>query len=107
MSSEFIMKQFDTLPILTAILKDANGVVMNLSNTTVTFKMGTEISIKVTGATTITDTLGGAVKYEWDPNDTDTAGVFFGEFEVVHLSGKKETFPNNEPFRVVIRPDVI
>jgi len=107
MSSEFILKQHDTLPILTAILKDANGVVINLAATTVTFKMGTENSTKITGATTVTDTLNGAVKYEWQANDTDTAGIFLGEFEVVHASGKRETFPNNEPFRVVIRPDVI
>jgi len=107
MSSEFIIKQHDTLPTLTAILKDANNQVINLANTTVTFKMGTENSTKVNGTTTITDTLNGAVLYDWSPNDTNVAGVFLGEFEVVHLNGKKETFPNNEPFRVVIRPDVI
>ena len=33
------------------------------------------------------------------------AGVYLGEFEVVQASGLKETYPNNEPFRVVIRQD--
>lgn len=105
MSKEFIIKQNDTLPTLTAILKDANDQVVNLAACTVTFKMGTESAAKVTGATTITDTVNGAVSYQWAASDTDTAGVFLGEFEVVNSAGLKETFPNSEPFRVVIRPD--
>ena len=105
MSSEFIIKQNDTLPTLTAILKDPNNNVIDLTNCTVTFKMGTESAAKVTGATTITDTTGGAVSYQWSATDTDTAGVYLGEFEVVQASGLKETYPNNEPFRVVIRQD--
>ena len=37
--------------------------------------------------------------------EADMAGVYLGEFEVVQASGLKETYPNNEPFRVVIRQD--
>jgi hypothetical protein len=105
MSDQFIIKQNDTLPTLTAVLKDANGTVVDLTNCTVTFKMGSEIATKTSAAAAITSATQGGVSYQWSATDTDTAGVYLGEFEVVQASGLKETYPNNEPFRVVIRQD--
>lgn len=105
MSDEFIIKQNDTLPTLTAVLRNASGTVADLTNCTITFKMGSEISTKTSAAATITNAIGGGVSYQWTASDTDTAGIYLGEFEVVKPTGLKETFPNSEPFRVVIRQD--
>jgi hypothetical protein len=38
----------------------------------------------------------GEVEYEWQPGDTDIAGNFLGEFDVLYTNGKTETFPNGE-----------
>jgi len=105
MSDQFIIKQNDTLPTLTAVLKDSTGTVVDLTNCSVTFKMGSEIATKTNSAALITSATGGGVKYQWTASDTDTAGIYLGEFEVVKPDGLKETFPNSEPFRVVIRQD--
>jgi len=105
MANDFIIKQNDTLPTLTAILKDPAGAAIDLSGSTVTFKMFTEVASKTSATATIIDASTGSVSYQWSATDTNTAGIFLGEFEVVKSSGLKETFPNSEPFRVVIRQD--
>tara|TARA_R110001606_G_scaffold374883_1_gene532923 strand:- start:249 stop:572 length:324 start_codon:yes stop_codon:yes gene_type:complete len=107
MSDQFIIKQNDTLPTLTAVLKDASGTVVDLTNCTVTFKMGSEVATKTSAAATITSATQGGVSYQWTASDTDTAGIYLGEFEVVKPTGLKETFPNGEPFRVIVRQDFL
>ena len=46
------------------------------------------------GSATITNAAGGEVTYAWGTADTDTAGDFEAEVEVIWNDGKPETFPS-------------
>ena len=72
---------------------------------TITTALSNAFKVELLKGTHDFDTSGGSISYQWTATDTDTAGIILGEFEVVNSSGLKETFPNSEPFRVVIRPD--
>lgn len=37
------------------------------------------------------------VSYQWTLADTDTPGLYYGQFEVTYADGKKESFPNDMP----------
>ena len=52
------------------------------------------------------DTTGIYFQYNWAGTDTDTAGDFFGEFEITLASGKPETHPNEDEIDIVIREDI-
>lgn len=47
----------------------------------------------------------GRVKYEWDPEDVDTPGVYEAEF-VVSFTDGEQTFPSNNFKSVRIEPDI-
>lgn len=91
------VKQGDLLPELTAILKDADGNIVDLTGaTSAEFHMvpvGGGVA-KVNATATIVDPPAGEVKYTWQGTDTDTVGDFYAEFEVTWV-GKTETFPND------------
>jgi hypothetical protein len=57
-------------------------------------------------ATISEDTTGVYFQYDWSGTDTDTAGTFYGEFEVTLASGKPETHPNEDEIDIVIREDI-
>ena len=44
------------------------------------------------------------VSYDWQAGDTDTAGEYFGEFEVTYSDTKKETFPADAEIPITVRP---
>jgi len=39
-----------------------------------------------------------ALQYDWVAGDTDTEGLFFGEFRVVYADSTQETFPNGDEY---------
>jgi hypothetical protein len=110
------MKQHDLLPQLQATLTSTDpitGVVSNVNLSTATlinFYMKNAISglkvsaLAVRAVDQSVDT--GQVTYTWQGTDTDTAGKFQGEFEVVWASGKRETFPNDSYFIINIHADL-
>jgi hypothetical protein len=106
-STTFIIKRHDTLPILTAVLKDSSDVVLNLENTTVLFTMK-DIStgdIKIdTQPCTIVSASSGIISYSWVATDTDTAGEYLGEFEIEYETGKM-TVPTEDALAIVILED--
>jgi hypothetical protein len=102
------IKQGDLLPILAATLQTAAGVVVDLTGGTIKFLMRTEpgATPKINAAAAIVSPTAGTVQYLWSGTDTDTAGIFQGEFEFTAPGGKKYTFPNDSYFQVVITDDV-
>jgi len=48
----------------------------------------------------------GEIQYAWEAEDTDTAGVFFAEFELRGASGMKATMPQSGQIRVEIAGDL-
>lgn len=91
MAHVFKIKQNDTKPLLTVILKE-DGVVVDLTSATVMFHMGTIVD----ATATIVDATAGSVRYDWDAADTAVAGQYPAEFEATLSSGRVETFPNTD-----------
>jgi hypothetical protein len=94
--SDFVIRKGDRLPELTATLKDSAGLAVDLTAATLEFHMravagGTP---KVDAAATVVSPSAGTVKYVWATADTDTAGSYYGEFEVTFGDGRKQSFPN-------------
>ena len=104
----FAIKQNDLLPVLTATLKDALGVAVDLTGATAVFRMGLvgAATLKVnTAATVDPDQVAnkGKITYNWTGTDTDTVGIYEGEFTVTLSGGKQQTFPN--PRHIVVHID--
>jgi BppU N-terminal domain len=104
----FHLKQGDRLPALSATLQTLAGVAVNLTGGTVRFLMRAKRGdpLKVDAAAVIVDAAAGTVRYDWGATDSDTVGVYQGEFEYSDAGGKKETFPNDGYFTVVITDDI-
>lgn len=94
--SDFTIKQSDTLPVLSATLKDAAGAAIDLTGATVTFRMrrrGRTGPLKIDAAATVVSALAGTVQYAWASGDTDTPGSYDAEFRLTLPAGQ-ETVPN-------------
>ena len=92
------VKRNDTEP-LEAILLGGTGNKLKPFDLTgassVTFRMEQIDGTKsVTGACVIVDADAGEVRYNWAAGNTDTAGGYRVEFEVVWPGGRSRTFPN-------------
>lgn len=97
----FEIKQGDRRPLFVVVLKDDIGEpsesIVNLTTAgTAVFNMRAADggAVKVSrGAATITNAAGGEVTYAWGTADTNTAGEFEAEVEIIWNDGKPETFP--------------
>jgi hypothetical protein len=58
------------------------------------------------GTAVITSAAAGEVTYNWGTADTDTAGAYEAEIEVLWNDGKAETFPNNGYWEITITDDI-
>jgi hypothetical protein len=108
--ADFSIKRNDLLPVLDAILKDADKQPIDLTNAqSIVFHMRSEDSreLKITdGVAEFTDKPSGAVRYSWVDGDTDTEGLFLAEFEVTWNDSKIQTFPNADFISVQIIEDL-
>ena len=99
----FKLKEGDTSPALSYQLIPAD---VQLAGATVVFLMkDARGTVKVNReSATITDAGDGTatgtptVQYDWATADTDTAGFYYGEFEVTYSDASIETFPNGDNF---------
>ena len=60
---------------------------------------------KVVGLAQIVDADACIVRYDWQSTDTDTAGLYVGEWEV-HRNGRRRTFPTRSYNNIVIWQDL-
>lgn len=108
MADPFRIKQGDTSPSLQYALTPTS---VDLTGATVVFSMrpalaGSAVKVNRQAATIVTATGTPTVRYDWAEGDTDTAGVFYGEFEVTYSDDTVETFPNDGFILVSIAPQV-
>ena len=118
----FEIKQGDRRPVFVVVLKDDFGepteAVVDLTNAghvsgTAFFNMrvagGGAVKIN-RGTASITNAAGGEVTYNWGAADTDTAGSYEAEVEIIWNDGKPETFPNGPTagsyFEITITDDI-
>jgi hypothetical protein len=92
-------------PNLVLDLTDAQEVVMNMTNTeTGELKIDRGACRIVTVVKTGTD-KGPRVAYDWADGDTDTAGEYTVEWEVVDAAGDPETFPSDSDENPIVEID--
>lgn len=106
--TDYVIKTGDRAPNITATCKDGSGNVVDLTGATARFVMINNETgvVKVAAAATISNPTGGVVTYAWEATDTDTAGLYDGEFEVTFSGGIVQTFPNDRQIVILITPDL-
>ena len=99
------MKKGDRLPLLRAQLTGADGVAIDLTASTVTFRMKPRNggALKVNTTANVVDAVNGIVQYGWAAGDTDTEGIFDGEF-VTSTGGLLETMPSSGYVVISVEP---
>jgi BppU N-terminal domain len=102
------IKQGDTRPLDVALV--ANRKPVPLAGSTIAFFMAPKIegigTVIQDGAVEIVDAAKAKVRYEWQPGETDRAGVHRAEFRVTFSDGVIETFPSGDYLEVEIVGDV-
>ncbi len=95
-ATAFWVKRGDRLPMLTATLRDATDLTVDLTGCAVQLIMvnADTGAVKVNAAGAIVNETAGTVKYEWGATDTDTPGTYYYEWQVTDGNGKRYTFPN-------------
>ena len=108
-SPKFAIKQNDTAPKLTVTLADARRRPRVLTEATVVFSMRlqSDLTVKVSAqSVTIDDASLGIVTYAWSASDTDTVGIYEGEFQVTYSDSTVESFPNNDHIIITVTDDI-
>lgn len=107
--ADFDIKRGDLLPKLRATLYGADGAAANLEGAAnVKLYMRTPGgALKIDGgACAVINQATGVVEYEWVAGDTDTPGLFVGEFKVTFSAAKPQTFPNDGDYLIRVHEDV-
>ena len=99
--------QNDRRTSIADILTDGKGNPLDLSNSTVAFRMvkKSDSTVKVNNAAaTIDSTTKGEVSYAWGASDLDTAGSFWAWW-ILTSGGKTEHFPGDgKKLTVIVEP---
>jgi hypothetical protein len=93
--ADYTIKAGDAGSVIEAVLKE-NAAEVDLTGASVRFLMSDAQygASKVNAPATIVTAAAGAVAYDWQPGDLDTAGGFLAEFEVTFADGSIATFPS-------------
>lgn len=97
-SADCIIRQGDTTPALATTILGSNGSALNLTSATVSFTMRTLTSntpVTLAGTASITNATAGQVQFAWAAADTQTPGLYMGEWHVTLSGGGTYTFPND------------
>jgi hypothetical protein len=104
---DVIIKRGDTRNCIKAVLKDASGAPVDLTDCSVSFHMAPlNRPAVISRAAHIENAATGEIWLVWAPGETDIAGIFRAEFEVVYQDGRRETFPNNGYISLLIQNDL-
>lgn len=109
----FKIKRNDTLPNLQVSIATKGTLGQktgyNLTGVTgVTFSMVDDCSnMKVYNQSAqIVCISGGTIQYVWQNGDTDTEGVYYGEFELNYDTGQKLSIPTQGGIKIEILKDI-
>lgn len=104
---DYTLKQHDTYPPLVADLVDTDGAIDLSEAVSVRLLLRSKTLSIITDPVEIVvpETLG-RIRYEWQPGDTDVAGVYRLEFEITWDVGVIETVPNDGYKELVIMEDL-
>lgn len=102
---DFTIKKSDRLPALVDTLREPNGSVADLTGATVRFIMRGPTTKSGNGSIVGAATLGQA-RYDWASGDTDTPGLYIGEWEVTYSGSRKETYPNGQYLGIRVLEDL-
>jgi len=113
LKNKFFIKRNDTLPSLEVVVIDraclGNRVPFDLSGVTAcTFTMTTDCGdMKVMAKPAqIVSYSGGTITYNWDPEDTNEEGIFYGEFQLLFSGGGRMSIPQIGNISIEIGKDV-
>lgn len=113
LKDKFFIKRNDTLPTLDLVVIDracaGNKIPFNLSGVTAcTFTMTNDCGdIKIMAKPAqITSYSGGSISYAWDAEDTNEAGIFYGEFQLLFSSGARMSLPQIGNITIEIGKDL-
>lgn len=107
MSYDVTIKRGDTRSCIKAVLKDYSGAPVDLTGCSVDFHMAPlNRPATISRAAHIENAAEGEVWVIWAPGETDTAGVYRAEFEVMYNDGRLETFPNDGYISIQILSDL-
>lgn len=98
----FTIKQGDTRYALKVVLKDGDGLPVNLTGCQVNFILQQAFE----RSPYIQDAVNGEVWVVFQPTDTAKTGYFNAEFKVTYPDGKIETFPNNGFIKIYVSPSL-
>ena len=91
------IKAGDRLPVFEVTLQNHAGAVVDLTDaasaTLRLLRRATGAEVENFTMSFVSPRTSGMVRYAWEDEDTDTAGEYRGEVEVVWNTGKSETFP--------------
>jgi len=91
------IKQDDTQPAMKVRLKNASGNAVNLTGASVQVAIQhySQPDIKFLRDAYTQDAITGEVWLVWQPEETETPGLYQIEFRVTYQDGNRETFPND------------
>lgn len=109
----FEIKRNDTAPGVLLTIKNSDGTAFDLTGYTLPrfamrlTKAGADDTPKVDAvASIVVPATLGQFLYEWAAPDTDSDGVYQGEFEALEPSGRKRTFPKGRNLTIIVNPDL-
>jgi hypothetical protein len=111
MAADLTLNRGDLFPPFKTTLQKQNettgaweAIDLTLAETVTVFLVcGT---VEVEGVCTIASRSKGEVEYDWVEGDTNTAGVYQSQHEILWKNGKRQTVPNAGYNTVDIQPDL-
>ncbi len=100
-----------TLVAIAATLQRPSGTVVDVTDLTVRFLMvsvqkTTKVAETASNVST-TNATAGEVQYDFQADDVDTSGTYYGYFTTEDTGGKKDTFPaETGDLEIIIKPNV-
>lgn len=105
---DFVIKQGDSLPVLSDTLTYSTGGAVNLTGASVNFVMRAQTSNTTTTnvAATVVSPTAGTVQYTFTAIDTATTGEYMANWVVTFAGGQVMTFPTDGYLEVTVEDNL-